>query len=155
MASDPRLKFLSEEEQQKYADQYDFVHIDYQNGKQVIKINSDATYHRIMFNFIKGDLDDVSQIYVTSLVFSLRYTDGMVNFVTLISSIYKTYEEAEKEIKEEFEHLKQKPDLELGYYDIVIDNIYRGYVDLSCLDHNDLTDYDLIDYKIELCEIIR
>ncbi len=155
MITDPRLRFLGEAEIKEFVNEFDLFHIDFYNGEQVITVNKHSDYNRIMFTVDRNRYANLTEIYLTSLVVALRYVDGTVNNVCVCSSIYETQEEARKEIQEEFDYMKAIKDLELGYYDIEIHDVARGSINLDQFSNSDLTDYDIVAWRVELCRLVR
>ena len=155
MLTDPRLRFLGEAEVQEFITEFDLLHVDFVDGDQIITVNKAADYNRVLFNIAKGEYADIEVLYLTSLVVALRYVDGTVHNACVNMSIFKTREEATKDIRGLFEYMKSRENLQLGYYDIVINNESRGSINLDQFDNSELTDYDIVAWRVEPCRIVR
>lgn len=159
MITDPRFKFLDKNDVEDIIRECDLVHIDFKDGEQVVLINTEAEYNRPMFMFDKGHFDNINEVYVTSLVFALRYRDGGVNHHQHIGSIFDDITEARKDITEVYNFLNAYLHVEennaYGYVRIVIDGEYRTEINLNELNGDELSEYELCNYGITKCKVIK
>jgi hypothetical protein len=159
MITDPRFKFLDKNDVEDIIRNCDLAHIDFKDGEQVVLINTEAEYNRPMFMFDKGYFDNINEVFITSLVFALRYRDGSVNYYYNIGSIFEDIDEARKDITEVYDFLHAYLAIEennaYGYVRIEIDGAYRTEIDLNILNSEELAAYELFSYSIIKCKVIK
>lgn len=159
MYDERRFKFLDKTEIETIMRESDLVYIDMIAGEQVIVINIEADYNRPMFIYEKGHFDIIDEAYINSLVFSLRYKDGSVDFHHYIMNIHENINDARKDISELFnyttKYLLDDDNNAYGYMVIKIKGEWRGEINLNILNNEELSEYELISYGITKCKVIR
>jgi hypothetical protein len=159
MLTDPRFKFLSTDEVKETIETCDLVHIDFKDGEQVLMINTEAEHNRPMFMFDKGHFNNIDEVYITSLIFSLRYRDGGVNFYQHTGSVFENIDEARKDIIEVYDflhaYLSDSKNNAYGYVMVRIDDEYRTEINLNELNGDELSEYELVTYGITKCKVIK
>jgi hypothetical protein len=159
MITDSRFKFLENSEIEESNNTTDLSYVDFKDGEKVLVVNSEADYNRPLFTFNKGYFNNIDEVYLSNLVFSLTYRDGIVNYYEYAISVNNDLEVIKEDIKLIYNfmvnYLENSENNPFGYVVIKIDDKYRTEFDLDVLSSDCLSGYELVSYSINKLKVVK